>query len=902
MAGELLLMSPYTPPAQHALMLGADVTSCWLNAWAALWHPAALRHGSGPPRWIGPYDQNEPGPEQIVAMPETPPLYLATDWDDRIREKRGVSFRATADRRTTLANLRTALGELGEDVTNFDDDAERTRSCIALGFGFLVIETLFEAMERERTLDRAGFWADVQAALANEGVESLRAAAQKLLAARDTVYSASIHLLHFVFLGEALSTAGDRLNLIASGRALESLPAIQIPPADPDSVEPPALEVCGGPFIERADDLLPFESQLWNLRRGRSAATALGAESAVFARRFSAWHAQSPQVLQRAAFTKCLFVAFDDAKLPSHRAAVVQWPAADGRQVEAFCRTPFSADDSQTGFHLAHYLHQTIMQDTTAVVPLIRSGSAISDWLADWLALSSLAPVLGQWTTIGHFLRDATIGEYGSVATADDFAIDHLERLTTAHDPRPVSGFARHWRWRRRVDAAWTWLALLRSLGGSVDSQAVEQVTQFEERAECSEEITAKEPSFAQPLIERLLSRATEQQPGLMLLNPCGFARRVALERDDFPTVPPIEGPVKVAQRDGDGPVRLVAEVPALGFAWIPRSSEPTSQTLANRKNLKLADTNLVRNEFFEAEIDPQSGGLRAFRDLKTRENRIGQQLVFQPGSVMHAKSLTITASGPAMGEIVSEGALLDEHQTVLATFRQHFRAWLGRPLLEMRVDIFPEHEPQGLPWHVYFGARFAWRDERATLLRGNNGVGSLTTHTRPVTPEYLELRSGKFKTLILPQGLPFHQRHGGRMLDVLLIPPGETARSFMLALSLDREHPAQTAWGLISPIVAIPVDRGPPHVGPSGWLAHLDAPNLMVTAFRPDSQRSAIIVRMLEVSGFAGAATLRVARNPTGAELLEPDGTTMMPLTIEGDAIHFDYAAHDLLEMRVEF
>jgi alpha-mannosidase len=180
--------------------------------------------------------------------------------------------------------------------------------------------------------------------------------------------------------------------------------------------------------------------------------------------------------------------------------------------------------------------------------------------------------------------------------------------------------------------------------------------------------------------------------------------------------------------------------------------------------------------------------------------------------------------------------------------------------------------------------------------------VGSLTTHTRPVTPEYLELRSGKFKTLILPQGLPFHQRHGGRMLDVLLIPPGETARSFILALSLDREHPAQTAWGLISPIVAIPVDRGPPHVGPSGWLAHLDAPNLMLTAFRPDGQRSAIIVRMLEVSGFAGAATLRVARNPTAAELLEPDGTTMMPLTIEGDAIHFDYAAHDLLEMRVEF
>jgi hypothetical protein len=268
----------------------------------------------------------------------------------------------------------------------------------------------------------------------------------------------------------------------------------------------------------------------------------------------------------------------------------------------------------------------------------------------------------------------------------------------------------------------------------------------------------------------------------------------------------------------------------------------------------------------------------------------------------MRAKSITITANGPAMSEIVAEGALLDEHQAVLATFRQRYRAWSGRPILDMTIEIYPEHETQGSPWHAYFGARFAWRDERATLLRGNCNLGNLTTHTRPVTPEFLELRSGKFKTLILPQGLPFHQRHAGRMLDVILIPPGEIARSFSLALSLDREYPAQTAWGLISPIVAVPVDRGPPVAGVTGWLSHLDSPNLLLSSLRPDSERPAIIARLQEVSGAAGSATLRFARNPTGAELLEPDGTTMMPLTIEGDAVLFDYGANDLLDVRVEF
>ena len=108
-------------------------------------------------------------------------------------------------------------------------------------------------------------------------------------------------------------------------------------------------------------------------------------------------------------------------------------------------------------------------------------------------------------------------------------------------------------------------------------------------------------------------------------------------------------------------------------------------------------------------------------------------------------------------------------------------------------------------------------------------------------------------------------------MLDVLLISPGETARSFTLALSFDREHPAQTAWGLISPVVAIPVDRGPPNVGPSGWLAHLDAPNLMLTSLQPDGDRPAVVARLLEVSGFAGAATLRFARNPSAGNSFRP-------------------------------
>ena len=123
----------------------------------------------------------------------------------------------------------------------------------------------------------------------------------------------------------------------------------------------------------------------------------------------------------------------------------------------------------------------------------------------------------------------------------------------------------------------------------------------------------------------------------------------------------------------------------------------------------------------------------------------------------------------------------------------------LLRPVLDVRIEVHPEIPPTGYPWYAYYGARFAWRDERTTLLRGVLGTGQVTTYNRPETPDFLELRAGRQNTVILPGGLPFHQRHGSRMLDLILLPEGETGRAFELALALDREYPMQTALGMVT-------------------------------------------------------------------------------------------------------
>ncbi|HMF15409.1 MAG TPA: hypothetical protein VKE94_24005, partial [Gemmataceae bacterium] len=631
-------------------------------------------------------------------------------------------------------------------------------------------------------------------------------------------------------------------------------------------------------------------------------------EPRVFARRHFGSHPQLPLLLQSVGLSRALLIPFDDSVLPTYRSTVVNWPSPDGKQVEAFTRTPLAADNPQTFLHVAHHLHRTIMQDHAATIALLHATAPPAPWYWDWLELSRLAPVLGQWTTFTRYFNDVSAGEYVSAASPDEFHGDYLSERITAGSPTPVSGFALHVRKRRQLDAALTLTALHRGLGSSREEMPLtDRLQQIENEVEgangetrIADALDAAVQDAAEALAQRLTCRATANNQGYLLLNPCSFTRRTALELNDLNGPIPVGGPVKSSEfLDGTG--RLVVEVPGLGFAWVPAPVAPGTPKPPAR--MRLADERSVRNEFFEATIDPATGGLVSIRDHRSRTNRLSQQLVYNPGSTMQARKVTVTSVGAALGELVSEGVLLDEQGAELASFRQRFRAWLGRPILEMRVEITPRHEPSGYPWHSYYGCRFAWRDERAPLLRGVNGTGYVTSHTRPVTPDFLEIRQGRDTTAIFPGGLPFHQRHGSRMVDVILVPDGETARSFDLGIGLNRDYPMQTALGLTTPVPVVRTSKGPPHVGASGWLFHLDAPNLLLTNLRPAGDAAeSIVARFLECSGHGGQAELRCVRDPRRAVLVDARGTILMEAATRDDAVTFDVGQNDLVHLRVDF
>lgn len=970
---ELVLLSPYRYPAQYAMTLSDEDMASWLNGFTALWHPALLWQAKGPPRCETTYDHEQPKAGQIYALPETPAAYFSDDWEQRVRQAGSLVFKATPDRHATLANLQAALKADAAPPLGWkqglDSAAENVGPFFGLAWGHQLLAALSEAMEREGAVDAAGFWDEVQQAVAALGGLSytpqspppltegdaaaphapgdwrhfLRLAAERLLAARELLYPVTIHLLDTAFLDEASMAHGwpaalefgVPANFIAATATLEKL-AEHAPNRFAQlktAVQNEAAEILGGSYLEREDPLLPIDSQLWNLRHGLDRAKELlGADIRVFARKRFGYHPHLPLFLHSSGLSKALFLTFDETSgLPSYSNLVISWPSPNGKQIEAFVRQPRFADSVESFFNLGHYWFKTTREDHAATLFLLHRDKPTAVWHRDLMELAKLAPVLGRWTTFSRYLSEVQPGEYPSLMTADDFHFDFLSERIAEQKPDPVSVFPRHLRTRRRIDACWTYAALHRALSGVRDTLGVEsELSAIENQAESTlaapAELDALERRAAAALAERLQSRAEANKPGWMVLNPCGFARRAAIDVEGGAHPLPIGGVVKACQLDA-GRLRAVIEIPALGFAWLPREGPPGTPPMTSKIRLAEPQSHTIRNDHFVVEVDPASGGLKAVRDHRSGANRLGQMLVFNPGSRMVASQIKITSSGPALAEIVSEGTLIGEQEQVLADFKQRLRLWVGRPLLEMRIELTPRQPPAGYGWHAYYGARFAWRDERCILVRGLGGMGFITNHPRPQTPDYLDIRTpaapktmlskvmpGAQTTTILTGGLPFHQKQGGRMVDVILVPEGEKATTFELAIAMDREVPMQTAWGYASPLAVVPTVKGPPHIGASGWLFHIDAPNLLLTRMTPGkSERQeargdgrgvedAITARFLECANYSGLAEFRCVRDPARAVVLDARGQFLLEANRSGDIVHLEVTPNDLAQVQVEF
>ena len=505
----------------------------------------------------------------------------------------------------------------------------------------------------------------------------------------------------------------------------------------------------------------------------------------------------------------------------------------------------------------------------------------------------------------------------------DEYRFPYLDQAVAAGEPRPISSRAEHARLRARVDG----LAYLRALEAALTFGAEPEVirTSAEEEAietgrleEAAGLLDRSEPETSAVVAGRISGGRSGGRPGYLVLNPIGVARRAAvLLPGASPDLRP-EGPLRAAQFTDEG-VWAVVDLPAFGYAWVPR--DPDHDAPPPPSNAVSARGRVVANASMEVEIDAATGGLRAIRAPGEDTARLGQQLVMGGffgadgraiPSRMRSEGFEVEYGGPALAQAVARGGLFDpnDHRR-LATFRQRFRLWAGRPTLEIDVELseidfaWLSQLSMGAPWQAHLACRWAWPDSEAIVRRTSLLAPEQTDAERPETAEALDITARRRRTAILCGGLAHHARQGPRMLDTILLAGAETARAFRLGVALDLEHPAHGVQDFNGPAFVVPTDAGPPRTGPTGWFFRVD--NRAVAATRieylPDSGDGrgwGLAFHLLETAGRACRCRLRLLRDPIVARQVDFHDDLILNLDVNGDAVSIDLTPFEMARIDV--
>jgi alpha-mannosidase len=402
--------------------------------------------------------------------------------------------------------------------------------------------------------------------------------------------------------------------------------------------------------------------------------------------------------------------------------------------------------------------------------------------------------------------------------------------------------------------------------------------------------------------------------PGFLVFNPLSFPRRAAVLLPEAAADLRPAGPLRAAQFTEEG-VWAVVDLPAFGYAWVPRDTDHSAPPAIQAAAVSVRER-VLRNESIELEIDKETGGIRGLRAPGEATARLGQQLATAgaTASKMHADSFEVEYGGPALIQAVARGSVVDARdQLRLASFRQRYRLWSGRPILELDV-AFEDLDARWLesctsagvdPWSQFMSCRWAWPDPNSMLRRTCLLAPELTEAQRPETPDAIDISTRRQRTALLFGGLAHHARHGKRMLDTLLITGRETARAFTLGVVLDLEHPFHAVLDFVTPAIVVPTDTGPPRTGPSGWFLQLDNRAVAITRVEyvdssGDGRGWGLAVHLVETAGRPARCRLRLFRDPLWARQTDFNHELIVELPIEDDAVSIDLTPREIARVDV--
>ncbi|MEE3371934.1 MAG: hypothetical protein VX346_21555 [Planctomycetota bacterium] len=917
-----------------------------LAGWSAMWHPAFIAAAGKIPTWMRVEDPPEELGERLLVIPTVSSEQVPTGFVQRARREGACVLHRQLDRgemvESALSQLDGGAGGVEEDVA---------ADFLALGYCYLQVELLTRQMRYSSNLDELHFSAIVveaaQAAMQGDAVstnEKLAACFDLLAEERDHYYSVDAFVLDLTLVarttvGEAFRdqfNAACPVNVMLSGEVLTHMAAQQ-----PESLRSlrEALDasrcgLIGGEEFERPLPLLPSEAVLGELQRGMEVFQQhLGRTPRVYGRHRFGLTAGLPQVLARLGFAGACHATFEDGRVPEGSQVKLRWEGSDGSSIDAIGKAPLDASRPETFLNLAARLGESMDTDHVATLVLAHWPGRASPWLADLHRISRFGNMLGRFVTVDEYFNDTDVSGYLERFEADQYRSPYLQQAVIGRRPDPISSAVRYWRSRAIATASEsldTLASLIQSdlegttqpLGPQLD-QVVDDVRPLEETTRTAH-CTA---------LQRFSHSVTGDESGAgggcLVANPSGMVRRIGIRSAHFQGVPPGDKAVYAAAVSGDE-TQVVVDVPPMGYVWLPTAGETRQQPARRRAETVAIDTRdkdgviALRNEFFEVLVNPRTGSLQSIHDYASRGNQLSQQLAYRlPGqrrpagaawmdpvesavySSMIADEVTVTASSEVFGEITARGSLVAPDGRRLAGFSQWYRLWRGGRVVELEMELEPEEEPRADPWGSYYCARFAWPDEGADLYRTVNDVRHKSEAARFESPQLIEIDNGERRVALLTAGLPYHRRHGLRMLDSLLITRGETARRFRMGIGVDLPHAIHAATTFQVPEM-VAWTGAPPSAGDTAaWLFQLDNRNVLPTSWSPWVEEGQIVgfrVRLLETAGRPARVQVKSFRDVAIARQVDFCNQGLGDCRLENGAICLQLTGHEWAELEARW
>ena len=892
---ELLILLPCHSfedfPVHHTGSDAHDLLECWIGPW----HPRLIADAGKMPKWHRNDQELSSSNGRLIVVPSVsePDLAEATvalNDDDECCLIRGASGRQMIHEQA-LAKLPPADSVDPDLVADFS----------SLGYCYLQIELLTRQMSYSSMLEEESFEEHLVSAARhavenrpNESKEKLSRCFDMLAEERDHYYPVDAYLIDLTLIAPTTLGASLRQSLAGIPRSNLLMPVSTL--QGMASQHPESLELLrsavsdgracpiSGPMRELPDSLIDCETILASLRNGMAEFhSVVGAPLEVFGRFHHGLTPILPQLIDKLKLKGAIHATLDGGPVPHSSQAKTRWEGIDGTAVPALARTPLDATKSETFLALAKRLGESMESDYLAAICLAHWAGQSSPWYEDIQRCDRYNSVMGKLTTLADFFDQSDHMGHFDRFEPDQYKSHRLVHAVSHGQADPVSRYMRFWRLDRTANSVQALSAFSRLLSpvscGADHGQLLDRVRQrmaesldFQMDDETSASILVDSQAELRTSLDQVMDRflkvisnkPTETPVGIMAVNPDSFTRRVVVSLDadieDHSAIYAV-GPVKDR-------LEAIVDVPACGYVFLKSS---TGAGKNRGDGVPLAEENVLRNEFFEATVDPQTGGLRSVYDFRHRGNRISQQLAFRfdkrvddprlAYTSMQCDRQTISINGPIHAEVRTEGKLLDTDENVIADYCQSYRIWRGIRVLHITSRLEPRRQPEGDPWRSYYASRFAWSDEATEMSRGVLGVSLPTDATRLEAPLYLEMAGDKHRTSLLTGGIPFHRKVGSRMLDSLLIVPGETCREFHMGIGVDLKQPLHDALGFLSEPMAMP--SSPPIAESMGWLFHVNVKHVMATHWMPvfdDEEPETVVgvrVRLLETSGRTGRVSL---------------------------------------------